>query len=63
MTDYYYMPNAELLNAYNASEVYDPALCKEICFRVGMHEDFYYADGENIGRVMERAVNQLEASC
>lgn len=60
---YYNMTNNELLNAYNASAEYDPALCKEICSRVGMHEDYYYADGENIDRVMEEAIEQLEASC
>lgn len=44
-------------DAYNASDVYDLTMCKVICARVGMHEDFYYADGENIDRVMEEAVN------
>ena len=63
MTEYYYMPNSLLLNAYNASAEYDPALCEEICIRVGVHEDFYNADGDNINRVMERAVEQLETSC
>lgn len=60
---YHYLTNSELLSAYNASAEYDPAMCKEICSRVGMHEDFYYADGENIDRVMEQAAEQLEASC
>lgn len=27
-----------------------------------MHEDYYMADGENIDRVMEEAVDQLKAS-
>lgn len=39
------MTNKELLDAYNASDVYDLTMCKVICARVGMHEDFYYADG------------------
>lgn len=60
---YYDMTNKELFDAYNASDVYDLTMCKEICARVGMHEDFYYADGENIDRVMEEAVEQLRASC
>ena len=36
-------------------------MCKVICTRVGMHEDFYYADGENVDRVMEEAVEHLTA--
>lgn len=60
---YYNMTNNQLLSAYNASAEYDPAMCREICSRVGMHEEYYYADGENIDRVMERAIEQLEASC
>ena len=60
---YTQMTNKELFDAYSASDVYDPTMCKVICARVGMHEDFYYADGENIGRVMEEAVEQLRASC
>ena len=50
---YYDLTNKELLNAYNASTEYDEAMCCEICTRVGMHTDYYYADGENIDRVME----------
>lgn len=57
------MTNKELLDAYNAIEVYDHTLCKVICTRVGMHKDFYYATGEDIDRVMEEAVDQLKASC
>lgn len=60
---YTQMTNKELLDAYNASDVYDLTMCKVICARVGMHEDFYYADGENVDRVMERAIEQLEACC
>lgn len=60
---YTQMTNKELLDAYNASEVYDLTMCKVICARVGMHEDFYYATGEDIDRVMEEAVDQLKASC
>lgn len=60
---YYNMTNSELLNAYNASKEYEPAMCCEICTRVGMHEEYYYAEGDNIDRVMERAVEQLKASC
>lgn len=60
---YTYMTNKELLDAYNASDVDDLTMCKVICARVGMQEDFYYADGENIDRVMEEAVEQLRASC
>lgn len=60
---YYNMTNKELLDAYNESDEYNLGMCKEICIRVGMYEDFYYADGENIVRVMEEAVEQLEASC
>lgn len=60
---YYDLTNKELLNAYNASTEYDEALCCEICTRVGMHTDYYYADGESIDRVMEKAVEQLEACC
>lgn len=60
---YYDLTNKELLNAYNASTEYDEALCCEICIRVGMHTDYYYADGESIDRVMEEAVEQLEACC
>ena len=55
--------NAELWNTYNASPVYDSELCKEICSRVGMYEDYFYADGENVDRVMEEAADQLKASC
>lgn len=57
------MTNKELLDAYNASAEYDESMCCEICTRVGMHEDFYYATGEDIDRVMEEAVDQLKASC
>jgi hypothetical protein len=60
---YYDLTNKELLNAYNASTEYDEAMCCEICTRVGMHIDYYYADGESIDRVMEEAVEQLEACC
>lgn len=60
---YYNLTNKELLNAYNASDEYIPAMCAEICTRVGMHEDYYYADCDNIDRVMEAAVEQLEACC
>lgn len=59
---YYNMTNAELLNAYNASAEYNEAMCNEICTRVGMHEAYYMADGENIDRIMEEAVDQLETS-
>lgn len=59
---YYNMTNAELWNTYNASDVYEPEMCKEICSRVGMYEDYYYADGDNIDRVMEEAAEQLKAS-
>ena len=59
---YYDLTNKELLNAYNASTEYDEAMCCEICTRGGMHHD-YYADGESIDRVMEEAVEQLEACC
>lgn len=57
------MTNKELLDAYNASAEYDESMCCEICTRVGMHEDYYYADCDNIDRVMEAAVEQLEACC
>lgn len=57
------MTNKELLDAYNASAEYDESMCCEICTRVGMHEEYYTADGENIDRVMEEAVDQLKASC
>lgn len=60
---YYSMTNKELLDVYNASEEYDSEMCNEICSRVGMHEDYYFADGNSIDRVMEEAVKQLEASC
>lgn len=50
---YYNMTNKELLDAYNASAEYDESMCCEICTRVGMHEDYYMVDGENIDRVME----------
>lgn len=60
---YTQMTNKELLDAYNASDVHDLTMCKVICARVGMHEDFYYADGEDVDRVMERAIEQLEACC
>lgn len=60
---YYNMTNKELLDAYNASAEYDESMCCEICTRVGMHEEYYMADGENIDRVMEEAVEQLRASC
>lgn len=60
---YTQMTNNELLDAYNASDVHDLTMCKVICARVGMHEDYYMADGENIDRVMEEAVDQLKASC
>ena len=45
---YYDLTNKELLNAYNASTEYDEAMCCEICTRVGMHTDYYYADGESM---------------
>lgn len=32
---YYNMTNSELLNAYNASKEYEPAMCREICTRAG----------------------------
>lgn len=57
------MTNKELLDAYNASDEYDESMCYEICTRVGMHEEYYMADGENIDRVMEEAIDQLKASC
>lgn len=60
---YYQMTNTELWNTYNASETYDPELCKEICSRVGMDEDYYYATGENVDRIMEEAADQLKVSC
>lgn len=60
---YFNMTNKELLDAYNASAEYDESMCCEICTRVGMHEEYYMADGENIDRVMEEAVDQLKASC
>lgn len=60
---YYNMTNKELLDAYNASAEYDESMCCEICTRAGMHEEYYMADGENIDRVMEEAVDQLKASC
>ena len=60
---YYNLTNKELLDAYNASAEYDESMCCEICTRVGMHEEYYMADGENIDRVMEEAVEQLRASC
>lgn len=60
---YYNMTNKELLDAYNASAEYDESMCCEICTRVGMHEEYYMADGENIDRVMKEAVDQLMASC
>lgn len=60
---YYDYTNKELLDAYNASAEYDESMCREICIRVGMHEEYYMADSENIDRVMEEAVDQLKASC
>lgn len=60
---YYHMTNAELLNTYNTSETYEPELCEEICSRVGMYQDYYYATGENIDRIMEEAADQLKLSC
>lgn len=60
---YTQMTNKELLDAYNASDVYDLTMCEVICTRVGMHKDFYYATGEDIDRVMEEAVYELKASC
>jgi hypothetical protein len=59
---YHGMTNAELYNIYNASRVYEPEMCKEICSRVGMYEDYYYANSENVDRVMDEAVEQLKAS-
>uniref|UniRef100_UPI003FEED2F9 hypothetical protein n=1 Tax=Prevotella sp. TaxID=59823 RepID=UPI003FEED2F9 len=59
---YHYMTNAELWNIYNASQVYAPELCKEICSRVGMYEDYYYSNSENVDRVMKEAAEQLKAS-
>lgn len=60
---YYNYTNKELLDAYNASAEYDEAMCCEICTRAGMYIDYYFAGGENIDRVMEEAVEQLEACC
>ena len=60
---YTQMTNKELFDAYSASDVYDLTMCKVICTRVGMYEDYYYADSENVDRVMEEAVEQLRASC
>lgn len=59
---YYHMTNAELWNTYNASQVYEPEMCKEICSRVGMYEDYYYATSENVDRIMEEAAEQLKVS-
>ena len=60
---YHDMTNAELWNTYNTSPVYEPEMCKEICSRVGMYEDYYYADSENVDRIMDEAADQLRASC
>lgn len=60
---YYNMTNEELLNAYNENAEYDNDMCREICARVGMYEDYYYAEPENIDQVMEEAIKNLEASC
>ena len=60
---YHEMSNAELWNIYNASKVYDSAMCKEICSRVGMYEDYYYATSENVDRVMIEAAERLKTSC
>lgn len=57
---YNQMTNAELLNAYNASEIYQSEMCEEICYRVGMHEDYYCANDENLDRTIEEAVEKLE---
>jgi hypothetical protein len=54
------MTNAELWNAYNVSEIYEPKMCEEICYRVGMHEDYYYTTGENVDRIMEKAAKKLK---
>jgi hypothetical protein len=56
---YFEMNNTELLNAYNASAEYDSEMCKEICARVGMKENYYNADGDSIDCIMERAVERL----
>lgn len=53
---YYEMNDAELLNAYNASAEYVPEMCEEICSRVGMDDDYYYAEGSSIVEVMAKAV-------
>jgi hypothetical protein len=57
---YYDYTIAELWNIYNTSKEYDSALCKEICSRVGMYEDYYYAGSENVDRVMEEAAERLK---
>lgn len=57
---YHGYTNAELWNTYNTSETYEPGLCKEICFRVGMYEDYYYSDSGSVDRVMEEAAERLK---
>lgn len=58
---YYNMTNKELLDAYNASAEYVPEMCEEICSRVGMDDEYYYSDGENIVEVMAKAVELLSS--
>lgn len=60
---YFRMTNAELFNIFNTSKVYDSKMCEEICRRVGMYEDYFYADDGNIDRVVEEAAEQLRVSC
>lgn len=49
-------PDRERIADYDVLQ-YDESMCCEICTRVGMHEEYYMADGENIDRVMEEAVD------
>lgn len=63
MNLYHNYTNAELWNTYNTSKVYEPGLCKEICTRVGMYEDYFFADSESVDRVMDEAAAQLKVSC
>ena len=57
---YNQMNNKELWNAFNKSEIYKSEMCEEICYRVGMLEDYYLANDENIDSIVEEAVEKLE---
>lgn len=54
------LTDKELLEKYNASNIYEEEVCEEICARVGMREDWEDAEAEDFDCIMEEAVRLLE---